>query len=387
VDGNGAVDAADLAVVNNNLGCPVGTGDPVCDACDVDCDGDVDPFDFIVAACQRNSWPPDRSCCPPVCRCWGDVNGDGHVDLIDSAAVKAYLGCPVGAGDPACDACDVDCDQDVDENDVSIAICQTGSWPPDTTCCAESFIRPAPQHPWGWKTRQPQWNDAAVVTTDPTAPLPRLEPDPGSVYLEGYPIDTWDMAFVLTTPAWSSVRTHTNGGALPIYLDPAAIGEGVISETRRYGIQQIQVDFSEPVQIVAGAVLQAIDVNDGTPYPVTAWSLANGDHTLVMNWIYPGDPATGLPDERCYRIDLQGCIANLAGIPLGGDTDCMVRGLVGDTNNDEKTNLIDMAQTKSRNGKPLFGSDIRFDVNLDGSINLIDMALVKSLNGNSASCP
>ena len=46
-----------------------------------------------------------------------------------------------------------------------------------------------------------------------------------------------------------------------------------------------------------------------------------------------------------------------------------------------------MAQVKSKNGSPVAGLDIRFDVNTDGNINLIDMALVKSLNGGSVSCP
>lgn len=46
-----------------------------------------------------------------------------------------------------------------------------------------------------------------------------------------------------------------------------------------------------------------------------------------------------------------------------------------------------MAQTKSKNGEPVVGDDIRFDVNTDGNINLIDTAVVKSLNGGSAACP
>lgn len=56
-----------------------------------------------------------------------------------------------------------------------------------------------PQHPWGWKTRQPTWNDDAVRIF---APLP---PILGQAFEQGAPIvdDTgtsWDMAFVLTAP-------------------------------------------------------------------------------------------------------------------------------------------------------------------------------------------
>ena len=89
-----------------------------------------------------------------------------------------------------------------------------------------------------------------------------------------------------------------------------------------------------------------------------------------------------MPDEACYRIDLAGGVVDLA-----GDTDCLVRGLVGDTNGDAYTNLTDMSQVKSKDGQPAFPDNIRLDVNLDGSVNLTDMSLVKSLDGGSASCP
>ena len=105
----------------------------------------------------------------------------------------------------------------------------------------------------------------------------------------------------------------------------------------------------------------------------------NGDGTSTLEIMF--DP--GLADMSCWKIDLAGNVADLT-----GDTDCMVRGLAGDTNGDQNTNLIDMAQTKSKNGSdPTVPGNAKFDVNVDGNINLIDMALVKSLNGHSASCP
>ena len=203
-------------------------------------------------------------------------------------------------------------------------------------------------------------------------------------------MQTWDldMSFCLTPGppsigAWQSVREHPDVGPLPIELDASATGSAVVAETRRYGIQQIEVDFSEPVQLVGGAALQAVDANSGTPYPVDASSFTNGNKTLVMYW-----NAGVLPDQVCYRIDLAGAIENMVGVPLGGDTDCMVRALVGDTNNDQFTNLTDMAQVKSKDGQdPSPDGKAKFDVNVDGSINLTDMALVKSLDGRGASCP
>ncbi len=188
------------------------------------------------------------------------------------------------------------------------------------------------------------------------------------------------------TVAWRSVRNHTNLGPLAIQLDPLATDTPVVSETRRGGIQQIEVDFNEPVQVVGP--LQAVDANTNIVFPVTAWSLINGNQTLVMNWIYPGTPQpTGLPDRACYRIDLAGSIVSAGGWILGDDTDCLVKGLAGNVNGDNNTDLIDAAFVKSKNGSPVLPLNIRFDLNLDGNIDLIDMAYCKSLNGGSATCP
>jgi hypothetical protein len=106
-----------------------------------------------------------------------------------------------------------------------------------------------------------------------------------------------------------------------------------------------------------------------------------------MYW--PAQPNPGsLPDQACYRISLAGAVVSChSGGMLVGDTDCMVRGLTGDTNGNGATNLVDYAQTKSKNGQPVLPANIRFDVNVGGTINLTDAALVKSLNGNSANCP
>jgi hypothetical protein len=70
------------------------------------------------------------------------------------------------------------------------------------------------QYPWGWKTRQPHWNDDAVVTFDVNVPPvdyppgfpppPNWPPTIGSAWKHGYPIEypvdiSWDMSFELTT--------------------------------------------------------------------------------------------------------------------------------------------------------------------------------------------
>ncbi len=59
------------------------------------------------------------------------------------------------------------------------------------------YWEPPQEFVWGWKTRQPNWNDAAVRILWPMTPFP------GAQYEYGEPIinwdGKWDMAFVLTT--------------------------------------------------------------------------------------------------------------------------------------------------------------------------------------------
>ncbi len=179
------------------------------------------------------------------------------------------------------------------------------------------------------------------------------------------------------TTAWRSVRTHGAGlGELAIELDPSATGISVVSETRRDGVQKIEVDFDEDLTTLVTGTVHAEDLTNGGTIAATSQTLINGGLTLAIEF----DP--GLPDQACYRIDLG---ANIPG--LIGDTVCMVKALAGNTNGDNSTDLIDMAQVKSKNGSPVVGADVKFDVNLDGNIDLIDMALVKSLNGGSVACP
>ena len=70
---------------------------------------------------------------------------------------------------------------------------------------------------WGWKTRQPHWNDDAVRIWVPVMPTPGMQ------YEQGMPIEdaqglSWDMAYVLTTPKWCMGDMDCSGGA-PTFVD------------------------------------------------------------------------------------------------------------------------------------------------------------------------
>jgi hypothetical protein len=58
--------------------------------------------------------------------CEGDANGDGTVDPPDAGYVQARFGCPVGTGDPDCDAADANTDGAVDPLDVGYVQARLG---------------------------------------------------------------------------------------------------------------------------------------------------------------------------------------------------------------------------------------------------------------------
>ena len=62
-------------------------------------------------------------------QCEGDANGDGAVDPLDSGFVLARFGCPVGTGDPSCDAADQNGDGAVDPLDSGFVLARFGPCP------------------------------------------------------------------------------------------------------------------------------------------------------------------------------------------------------------------------------------------------------------------
>ncbi|MCH7703160.1 MAG: right-handed parallel beta-helix repeat-containing protein [Planctomycetes bacterium] len=65
--------------------------------------------------------------CDEFAFCEGGANGDGNVDPLDSGFVLARFGCPVGTGDPSCDAADQNGDGVVDPLDVGFVLARFGT--------------------------------------------------------------------------------------------------------------------------------------------------------------------------------------------------------------------------------------------------------------------
>jgi hypothetical protein len=180
--------------------------------------------------------------------------------------------------------------------------------------------------------------------------------------------------------AWMSERTHGGGGGdLAITLTASGIPK---SEPRRDGIKKILVNFDSAVQAADGSLdTSDVTISDslGGSYTPTTVSLLNGGLTLSINF----NP--GLPDQKRYTFELAGKF-KAAGVPyplLTGDTNCEVRGLVGDMNSSGNINLIDVGAVKAKAGAVVSASTCMYDLNCDGNINLIDVGLAKSKYGNT----
>ena len=65
----------------------------------------------------------------PEADCEGDANGDGVVNPLDSGYVLARFGCPVGTGDPDCDAADQNGDGEVNPLDSGFVLARFGDCP------------------------------------------------------------------------------------------------------------------------------------------------------------------------------------------------------------------------------------------------------------------
>lgn len=181
--------------------------------------------------------------------------------------------------------------------------------------------------------------------------------------------------------SWKSERTHSGGaGDLSITLQSSGTPK---TEPRRNGIRKILVDFDGPVQPADGNLdtgdVVVTDTNSIVYIP-SAVSLLNDATVLSIEF------TSGLPDQKRYLFELEGKFKAL-GAPfsmLTGDTNCEVRGLVGDVNNSGNNNLIDVGAVKSNSSSTVTASNCRFDLNTDGNINLIDVGLAKSKYGNTA---
>jgi hypothetical protein len=209
-------------------------------------------------------------------------------------------------------------------------------------------------------------------------------------------VDIMTMPFPRVT-GWQTIQTHGSAGTLAIALDPSKTNadtgrQGPVSEPRLAGIRHIRAMFSEEVKAADGvldlndvAVTGWDGVNPAAYYQPSRVTLSDGDRSLEIYF----DPSSGqispLSNQMRYTFELAGrLVGKWTDLPIAGDTNCQVRALVGDANNDGSVNLIDVGIVKAKVNTPVTSAVARYDLNLDGAINLIDLGLAKSRAGSAA---
>ncbi len=179
--------------------------------------------------------------------------------------------------------------------------------------------------------------------------------------------------------AWRSVRTHGSRGNLPIALNPSA----VVTESRRYGLQRLEVDFDQAVQPADGSLdltdVSILDAQSNAYQPTTLQLTENGQRLVVQ--FSPGL----LPDMKRYTINLAD---NFKGTQppypvVGGTRACQIRLLCGDTNNDNKVDILDLMAIKNANRDPADAANCSVDISADGEINVIDLAITNNYYGRT----
>lgn len=186
---------------------------------------------------------------------------------------------------------------------------------------------------------------------------------------------------------WRTVRMHAALGPVPIELDPAATGNdltGPTVESRTGGIQRIEIAFDGPVTLVQPAAVSVSGqtTNQGALEPPLAYvptsvTLAAPD-TIALEFT-----AGALPDQTCYTVSVgPGAIAE----DLAGDSDCLIRALVGDATRSGRITLSDAIAAVARIGEPAT-SNPGFDIDLTADITPADALAAKSQLGRQALCP
>ncbi|NLX21842.1 MAG: DNRLRE domain-containing protein [Phycisphaerae bacterium] len=205
---------------------------------------------------------------------------------------------------------------------------------------------------------------------------------------------TYSTAAEPTIVSWQSVRTH--GGATGnAGITLQANGNMVpCSESRRYGIQTLVIEFNEEME-VNGSLDDAVTlVGYGLPPeqdPVDYTSELNvptllaGSRKLAVTVKLNGRDSS-LANRKRYTFTLDGgsLKSKSSGLPMAGDLDCQVRSLCGDVNNSGKVLIDDLVAIKLANRSSVTQANCRLDVNLDGEINIIDMALANYNYGSEA---
>ncbi len=390
-NGNGVLDACDIAA-----GSPDCNTNGIPDECENDCNGNCVPDDQdigggfsddynantlpdecedcdsngVADACDLNCGTGNCDADPGGCESGHDCNSNGVLDACDAAAGNGadcnsngvLDQCDLAGGTShdydasgVPDECEADCDANgvVDTCDLS---CATGNCAAAPSCglgddCNSNGILD-------------ECDLAASTSLDCNSNSIPDECDIASgssldANTNGIPDEC--EAVSCTCQDARSLKTHSGAGELALTL--GCLG-GI--EPRFDGVTKLEIDLDEISGFSGGIVVNCAP----TPYGDQATESGRVGNTLTI------DVPQGLPDETSCTITLD-CGASVC-----------VRNLVGDSNRDGSTNVVDNSGRKPNFGQTAAAGNAHWDVNLSGQIDVTDNSQSKARFGNSApACP
>ncbi len=160
----------------------------------------------------------------------------------------------------------------------------------------------------------------------------------------------------------SSVKSH---GGVNFGIDLPLNGTGIECRSGgANGTHQLVFDFANPVATADGATISA-----GTG-SVLNTQIINGNYVVNL---------TGVDNAQRLGVTLTN-VRDSSGNVLPSLT-AVMGVLAGDTTGDGIVNSADIAQTKSKSGQAVDGTNFRNDVTIDANLNSADISLVKSKSG------
>lgn len=193
--------------------------------------------------------------------------------------------------------------------------------------------------------------------------------------------------------SWVSVRNHTGVGPLSLPLN-AARGDGDVdpgptTESRRFGVQKLVIQFSKAVEVVGSLDSSFTIVGWPVGGSPSSYLAAVSNRTLNGSTLTVDFTSNSLPNKYRFKVTLNGNSFRDPEtlLPLTGDLDCQFRCLLGNINSDPYVDMLDLGSLKTKN-RALAGQadNARFDINTSGQIDVLDMALV-SPHVNVSECP
>ena len=192
----------------------------------------------------------------------------------------------------------------------------------------------------------------AMVAYEATVPLPPVLISASSRRQHGATGPTFDIPASLNMAADSPVDPRINGSA-----------------------PQMVLEFNQPMEAVDG------QIDCGAEVVVSGGSCLGVqvvDTTIVIDLSF---------DPGCATVELDGLRSTTTGLSLFGNKQAHIVSLMGDVDDGNSVNILDLQAIKSEMFQPLGPSNFKYDVDCSGLTNILDLQATKNVLFQNAACP